>query len=158
MFRWRITPVKVAQKDGYIDEHICVVEKVPGAMPLSPELLPFIEQRARGEKDLTLLWVVLGIGVVAALLGPSVFSFPTELQAMFRWRITPVKVAQKDGYIDEHICVVEKVPGAMPLSPELLPFIEQRARGEKDLTLLWVVLGIGVVAALLGVAICVIAR
>ena len=91
--------------------------------------------------------------------GPGVLSFPAEMQVAYRWRITPVKVAKKEGYIDEHICVVEKVPGALPLSPEVLAAAAAAAEaGDRDLTVLWLVLGIFGVTVLLGAIVCLAVR
>ncbi|CBZ52078.1 conserved hypothetical protein [Neospora caninum Liverpool] len=39
---------------------------------------------------------------------PSFTSFPPELQALYRWRITPAKRSRVKGWTDELVCVVEK--------------------------------------------------
>ena len=91
--------------------------------------------------------------------GPTAFSFPAEMQMAYRWRITPVKVSKKNGYMDEHICVVEKVPGAVPLSPEVYAAAAAAAaEGERDLSVLWLVLGIFAVTILLGTIACLAVR
>lgn len=87
--------------------------------------------------------------VCLCVSGPSYLSFSPEYQAAYRWRITPTKVAKKDGYLDEHICVVEKIPGALPVgavgaAPSASP------GGASNLLPLWIVLGVVVVSAGLG--------
>ncbi|KAL8439067.1 hypothetical protein Efla_007498 [Eimeria flavescens] len=93
-------------------------------------------------------------GQYGAAQCPSVTSFPAELQLAYRWRITPVKLAKKKGYLDEHICVVEKVPGSVPLSPDVLAAAAHAAEGERDLTMLWLVLGIVGITILLATVAC----
>lgn len=86
------------------------------------------------------------------------YSFPAELQGAFRWRITPVKVTKTGGYMDEHICVVEKIPGSLPISPETFAAAAAAAGGGRDLTMLWVVLAVIGITALLATVACLLAR
>ncbi|RQX69179.1 putative transmembrane protein [Toxoplasma gondii CAST] len=47
-------------------------------------------------------------GLYGAAQCPSFLSFPPELQALYRWRITPAKRSRVKGWTDELVCVVEK--------------------------------------------------
>ncbi|KAL8432900.1 hypothetical protein ACSSS7_004252 [Eimeria intestinalis] len=95
-------------------------------------------------------------GQYGAAQCPSAASFPFEMQGAYRWRITPVKVARKKGFFDEHLCVVEKIPGSVPVSPEAYTaaVAAAAAGGDRDLTMLWLVIGIVGITILLATVAC----
>ncbi|PFH32857.1 hypothetical protein BESB_014700 [Besnoitia besnoiti] len=58
-------------------------------------------------------------GFYGAAQCPSFMSFPPELQALYRWRITPAKRSRVKGWQDELICVVEKTQVAEQVQQQM---------------------------------------